>query len=131
MKISPESRNRYRYFLAIGTRWLDNDVYRIEKESKEWIDRVDAAQRDRLNTAIDAGKKALRSGAPDEIQKALEELTQAFSAAGAAVYQAQQGTKSEGAPPPGGEGAAPSGDKKKDDVVEADYEIVDESKNRE
>jgi acyl-CoA thioester hydrolase len=27
MKISRENRNRYRYFLAIGTRWIDNDVY--------------------------------------------------------------------------------------------------------
>jgi acyl-CoA thioester hydrolase len=27
MKISRENRNRYRYFLAIGTRWMDNDVY--------------------------------------------------------------------------------------------------------
>ena len=24
----PETRDRYAYFLAIGTRWMDNDVYR-------------------------------------------------------------------------------------------------------
>src|SRR5882672_8329760 len=24
---SPENRDRYRYMLAIGTRWMDNDVY--------------------------------------------------------------------------------------------------------
>lgn len=26
-RVSPEGRNRYRYFLAIATRWMDNDVY--------------------------------------------------------------------------------------------------------
>ena len=109
---------------------LDHDIYQIEKESKEWIEKVDASLRDRLNTAIDAGKKALRSGAPDEIQKALEELTQAFSAAGASVYQGAgaQAGQSGGGTPPGADGASPAGEQKKDDVVEADYEIVDEPK---
>jgi molecular chaperone DnaK len=109
---------------------LDHDIYQIEKESKEWIDKVDAAQRDRLNAAVDAGKKALRSGAPDEIQKALEELTQAFSAAGASIYQGAgaQAGKSDGGTPPGGDAGSPAGEQKKEDVVEADYEIVDEPK---
>ncbi len=25
---SPENRGRYRHFLALDTRWIDNDVYR-------------------------------------------------------------------------------------------------------
>src|SRR5205085_3691334 len=61
---------------------LDSMTYEVEKNVKEWGDRLPAANRDRLNAAIDAGKKALRSGAAAEIQKALEELTQAYSAAG-------------------------------------------------
>lgn len=27
-RVEPESRDRYRHFLAIATRWLDNDAYR-------------------------------------------------------------------------------------------------------
>ena len=109
---------------------LDHLVFQVEKESKEWIDRVEAAHRDRLNAAVDQAKKALRSGAGDEIQKALEELSQAYSAAGASLYQGAQGQGgSTGAGPeagaPGTE-AAPGA--KKEDVVEADYEIVDDSK---
>jgi molecular chaperone DnaK len=111
---------------------LDGMTYEVEKNSKEWADRLDAATRDRLNAAIDSAKKALRSGAASEIQKALEELTQAYTAAGASLTQAaqQQAGASQGAasgtPGEGGQGGE---EKKKDDVVEADYEIVDESKN--
>ena len=107
---------------------LDALTYDVEKNSKEWADRLDQANRDRLNAAIDAGKKALRSGAADEIKKALEELTQAYSAAGSSLYQgAKAGAGGAG---PGPDGAPPSeGEKeKKEDVVEADYEIVDEPK---
>jgi molecular chaperone DnaK len=108
---------------------LDALTYEVEKNTKEWADRLDQATKDRLNAGIDAAKQALRSGAAAEIQKALEELTQAYSAAGTALNQAAQAAgKSEGAPPPGGDSTA-GGEQKKEDVVEADYEIVDESKN--
>jgi molecular chaperone DnaK len=109
---------------------LDGLVYQVEKESKEWIDKVDASQRDRLNAAVDGAKKALRSGAAEEIRTALEELTQAYSAAGASLYQAAGRTTGEPAGGTEGAGAAgpEAGKKDKEDVVEADYEIVDEDK---
>jgi molecular chaperone DnaK len=111
---------------------LDGLVYQVERESKDWVDKVDASLRDRLNNAVDGAKKALRAGAAEEIRKALEELSQAYSAAGASLYQQTGGR-------PGGEatgeaGAQPGGpeaekkEKGKEDVVEADYEIVDEDK---
>jgi molecular chaperone DnaK len=76
---------------------------------------------------VDGAKKALRSGAAAEIKAALEELSQAYSAAGASLYQAAQAAGgSDGAAP----GAEAPKDEKKDDVVEADYEIVDDSKDK-
>ena len=111
---------------------LDALIYEVEKNSKEWADRLDSANRDRLNGAVDAGKQALRSGAPEEIKKALEGLTQAYSAAGSSLYQGAGAGAGAGAPggKSGGEaaGAQPDEKKKPDDVVEADYEIVDEPK---
>src|SRR3989442_1255194 len=105
---------------------LDALTYEVEKNSKEWAERLEQSHRDRLNAAIDAGKKALRSGAGAEIQKALEELTQAYSAAGSSLYQGAQ-AKGQDAGTAGGAGAAAGGEKqKKDDGVEADYEIVDD-----
>jgi molecular chaperone DnaK len=108
---------------------LDAMVYEVEKNMKEWADQLDNTHRDRLNEALDGAKKALRSGETSEIKSALEELSQAYSAAGASLYeaaQAQQPSDSEGE---GAEAEAAEGDAKPEDVVEADYEIVDDSKS--
>jgi hypothetical protein len=68
----------------------------------------------------------LRSGESGQITQALEDLSQAFSAAGASLYQeaqAQQAESPEGSDASGAESAA------EEEVVEADYEIVDDSKS--
>ncbi|MGH9261215.1 MAG: Hsp70 family protein, partial [Acidimicrobiales bacterium] len=70
---------------------LDTTVYEVEKNSKEWVDRLDASLKSRLDGALDKAKQALRGGNADEIGRALEELQQAFSAAGASVYAATRG----------------------------------------
>ena len=109
---------------------LDSLVYRVEKDSKEWADRLPADARSRLESAIEGGRQALRSGEAGAIRQALDELNTAYSAAGASLYQAA------GAGQPGAEGATadtagtgPQGDAAPpDDVVDADYEIVDEKK---
>ncbi|GIW52449.1 MAG: chaperone protein DnaK [Gemmatimonadales bacterium] len=103
---------------------LDALVYQVEKESKDWIDRLEASHKERLNAALEQAKQALRSGAAGEISKALEELSQAYSAAGASLYQAGKAEPAGAAP--GGDSGKGSG---KEDVVEADYEIVDENKS--
>ncbi|MBA3316546.1 MAG: molecular chaperone DnaK [Gemmatimonadales bacterium] len=109
---------------------LDSLVYRVEKDSKEWVDRLPAEAKTRLDSAIEAGKQALRTGDPEGIRKALDELNNAYSAAGASLYQAGE-TQSQGAEAgqPGQQDGAPEQPAAgQDDVVEADYEIVDESK---
>src|SRR6266849_4660807 len=110
---------------------LDTLVYEVEKSSKEWVDKLDAALKTRLDKAVEGAKQALRAGAADEISKALEELQQAYSAAGASMYTAQRGA---GAPPSGAEqpagGAEAGSAEKKDNVVDADYEIVDDDKKK-
>jgi molecular chaperone DnaK len=105
---------------------LDGLVYQVEKDSKEWKDRLETAPRERLDAAVEEGKQALRAGDADRIERALDELSQAFSAAGASIYQAGQQEQE----PTGTEGE-PEGTKEKEkdeEVVEADYEIVDEEK---
>jgi molecular chaperone DnaK len=109
---------------------LDSLVYRVEKDSKEWVDRLPADAKSRLDSAIEAGKQALRTGDPDAIRKALDELNNAYSAAGASLYQAGQAQdQGAGAGQPGQQGAPPEQPAgEQEDVVEADYEIVDENK---
>ncbi len=101
---------------------LDGLVYKVEKDSKEWVDRLAADAKERLDTAVEAGKEALRTGEPEKIRSALDELNVAYSAAGASLYQNAPSGDAEA--PAGGttEGGAP-----KDDAVEADYEIVDDA----
>src|SRR6266704_2884276 len=80
---------------------LDTLVYEVEKSSKDWLDK-----------AVEGAKQALRSGAGDEISKALEELQQAYSAAGASLYAAQRGAGAPGGgaeQPAGGEAGGPGG----------------------
>jgi molecular chaperone DnaK len=105
---------------------LDGLVYRVEKDSKDWVDRLPADAKSRLDGAVEAGRQALRAGDPAGIKTALNELNAAYSAAGASLYQ-QAGTATGGQEPPAG-GPAGTEEKPKEDVVEADYEIVDEEK---
>ena len=104
---------------------LDGLVYKVEKDSKEWVDRLAADAKTRLDAAVEAGKAALRTGETAGIKKALEELNAAYSAAGASLYQ--QGAPGGEAGSTGTAGEGPAGEKT-EDVVEADYEIVDDSK---
>ena len=109
---------------------LDSLTYEVEKNSKEWADRLSPDLKTRLDNAVDRARKALRGDDMSEIRSAQEELSNAFQEAGRSFYAQQQ----EASPPPAGEPAAgePAGagatSEKQDDVVEADYEIVDEGK---
>ena len=104
---------------------LDGLVYKVEKDSKEWVDRLPAEAKSRLDTAVETGKQALRTGETDGIRTALDELNAAYSAAGATLYQSEQGSSQAD-----GSSQAPADQPgtPQDDVVEADYEIVDEKK---
>src|SRR5437016_2119536 len=112
---------------------LDSMTYEVEKNVKEWGDRLPAEAKTKLDAGIERARKALRGDDMNEIKAAQEELNRVYSEAGQSFYaqsQSQPGTPPSGeaagtgagtSPPPG-----PGG--QKEDVVEADYEIVDEGK---
>jgi molecular chaperone DnaK len=114
---------------------LDSMTYEVEKNSQEWSDRLSEDMRNRLTAAVERARKALRADDMNEIRSAQEELTRVYSEAGQSLY-AQQGATAEGAPGAEAPGAGPQGagagagapGGRQDDVVEADYEIVDEEK---
>src|SRR3954464_4241142 len=84
---------------------LDSLVYRVEKDSKEWADRLPAEAKSRLDAALEGGRQALRTGETEGIRRALDELNQAYSAAGASLYQAAgTGSTGESGQPGGGTG---------------------------
>ncbi|MFN2563776.1 MAG: molecular chaperone DnaK [Gemmatimonadaceae bacterium] len=116
---------------------LDAMTYQVEKDSKEWVERLSPELKSRLEAAVERARKALRGDDLNEIRAAQEELSRAFSEAGQSFYAQAQGAGTPGGGTGGGptgapEAGAPAGAGttagRGDDVVEADYEIVDEGK---
>ncbi|HSG07151.1 MAG TPA: molecular chaperone DnaK [Longimicrobiales bacterium] len=112
---------------------LDSLVYQVEKDTGEWGDKVSEGTRTRLNEAVEKAKTALKGDDLQTISAARDELMQAFSAAGTEMYQsAAADAPSEGAedaaPDPSAAAEEPAAASADEDVVEADYEIVDENK---
>jgi molecular chaperone DnaK len=109
---------------------LDSMTYEVEKNVKEWGDKVSPETKAKIDAAIERARKALRGDDMNEIRSAQEELTKVFSEAGQAFYQqqGQAGAQPEAGQPAGATTGAESGAKPADDVVEADYEIVDDKK---
>ena len=106
---------------------------------KEWEDKLDESAKGNLTGALERARKALKEGNAGEIQSSLDNLQQAYSAAGAAIYQAQQaesGATADAGFSGGATGGAGFADDATaqatgaadEDVVEADYEIVEDEK---
>ncbi len=104
---------------------LDSQTYEVEKNVKEWGDKVPSELKTRIDTAIEEARKALRGDDLAAIRSAQEELSRAYSEAGQAFYQQQAASAGAEAP---ADGAAPTSEAKAEEVAEADYEIVDEKK---
>jgi molecular chaperone DnaK len=111
---------------------LDSMTYQVEKDSKDWGDKLSEDMKAKLESSIERSRKALRGDDLAEIKAAQEELSRTFAEAGQAFYAQNQqssdgGTPGSTGPTPGADAGQP-GAGKPEDVVEADYEIVDEPK---
>ena len=105
---------------------LDSMTYEVEKNAKEWSDKLPAGLKTKLDESVERARKALRGDDMNEIKAAQEELSKAFAEAGQSFYAQSQAAEAGAAAP---EGGAPGAEgEKPEDVVEADYEIVDDSK---
>jgi molecular chaperone DnaK len=115
---------------------LDSLVYQVEKDSGEWGDKVSEGTREHLNEAVGKAKEALKGDDTAITNQARDELMQAFSAAGQEMYQTQATeAESAGEGMPDMEDMSAAGETEEEEtpegeeeVVEADYEIVDEEK---
>jgi molecular chaperone DnaK len=107
---------------------LDSLTYEVEKNAKEWSDKLSAELKTKLETSVERSRKALRADDLDEIRSAQEELSRVYSEAGQSLYA--QGEQSEGttATDEAATASAQANPKGSDNVVDADYEIVDDEK---
>lgn len=94
----------------------DNQVYQTEKTLKDLGDKVTAAEKAEVESAIEKVKEALKGSDSAAIKATSEELTQHLYKLSSKVYEQQQQAEHAGAAPQQG---AP----KDDNVVDADYEI--------
>ncbi len=106
---------------------LDSLTYEVEKNVKEWGDKVPADTKAKVDAAVERARTALRGDDVAEIRSAQEELTRVFSEAGQTFY-AQQGAQGGDGQPQGDGQPAGGAESRQDDVVEADYEIVDDKR---
>jgi molecular chaperone DnaK len=132
---SHASEDRQRKEKVEARNQLDTLVYQVEKDTADWGDKVGGDLKARLDAALERGRKALKQDELGELNAAKDELMQAFSAAGQQFYQAQAAESAgagagadAGAQPPGAEVEEPVPGTADEDVVEADFEIVDEKK---
>jgi molecular chaperone DnaK len=103
-------------------------TYEVEKNVKEWGDKVSPEIKGRIDSAIERSRKALRGDDMTAIRAAQEELTKVFSEAGQSFYQQQAQDTSSQAPTDGAQAPSDGAQGQAEDVVEADYEIVDDKK---
>jgi molecular chaperone DnaK len=85
-----------------------------------------------VEEALENTRKKIADGTPDEINKAVDALTQASHKLAEAMYKASSsgpGPQGPGAgAAPGGDGAKPAEEKPKDNVVDAEFVDVDDKK---
>jgi molecular chaperone DnaK len=118
-----ESRNR-----------LDSLIYQTEKNIDEWKESLDDESKEKIEATLERGRQALKQDDQSEIQAATEEIQQTVQAAAQQIY-AKAGMGEQGEPGEAGfeagEAEAESGGGAEDeDVVEADYEIVEEADDK-
>ncbi len=111
----------------------DAMVYNIEKMLKDHGDKVSPEEKKKVEDAVEATKKVMSSGGSvEDINKAVDNLTQASHKLAEAMYKAADtppGAGAAGAGPTAGDaGAAGSGPNKQSDVVDAEFVDVDDKK---
>jgi len=116
---------------------LDSTIYQLEKTLRESGDKLPANIKSKAESAIADAKKDLESNDTARMKSAMEKL----SAVGGELYQEAQKAAQTSAGAGAGAGGAESGGaakaessgkktEKKADVVDADFEVVDEDKKK-
>ncbi len=102
----------------------DEVVYTTEKSLRELGDKVDPAEKASIEAALGEVKEALKGSDTQKIRSTMESLIQASHKLAEQVY-----AQTAGAGAPGGAAPGDSGDgQPEEEVIEADYEVVDEDK---
>lgn len=117
--------DRKRRELVEAKNAADQLIYSTEKTIKDLGDKVDPSEIEKANAAKEKVTAALATEDLEQIKAATDELTEVVQALSVKLYeQAAQGAEGEQGGPEGEAGGA----RGKDNVVDADYEVVNDDK---
>ena len=108
----------------------DSMVYETEKNLGEFGDKVDDASKEKVNAAVARVKQALEANNHAEIQSSTDELTQVWHEVSAQMYQQTAGADPGAAPGDPSGTADPTAEPEDSEVVDAEYEVVDEDEKK-
>jgi len=114
----------------------ENLAYQTEKLLKEQGDKIASDKKSKVDSAVSALKDAIKGGKTEEMKSRMEELNAAMQAVSSDLYSQAKtrrgATADAGKAPEGGDGSgkedATSAKKKDGDVIDADFEMVDDQK---
>jgi len=98
-------------------------LYQTEKSMSELGDKITPEEKEIINNKKDNLKKALESNNIEEIKSKLDELTKEFNKLAEKIYQQTANTQQQAQEPNESNPQA-------DDVVDADFEVVDDEESQ-
>ncbi len=105
----------------------DSLVFQVEKNIKEHGDKISPEDKSKIEADLKDLKEALEKNDAEAIKQKTQDLTQSSMKMGEAMYKDQQSTEAPGAEQPQQENKSDE-NKNEDDVIDADYEEVDDDK---
>ena len=99
-------------------------IYETEKSMKELEGTMSEDDKTRINEVKDELSKVLENGTVEQIKELTEKLTEEFHVISSKLYEQAQGAQ--GTQGGGEEGSSGEAEAGQDDVVDADYEVVED-----
>ncbi|NQT06451.1 MAG: molecular chaperone DnaK [Candidatus Omnitrophica bacterium] len=124
-----ESEDKKRRELVDARNQLDALIYSTEKSIKEYGDKVSADDKKKIESAVEKGKKVLSSDNATEIKNAQEEIQKSAHKLAEEMYKASAQKQQQAQAQAGAEGPKEA-DKKNEDIVDAEYKVEDEDKEK-
>jgi len=126
-----EAEDKKKRGLVEARNQLDTLIYAVEKSLKEYGNKVSSDEKKKIEDALAKAKGSLSSESEDEIKKSQEELTKASHKLAEEMYKEASKKQAQAAKDNAQGGKQKASEKKSDeDIVDADYKVEDEGKNK-
>ena len=101
----------------------DNLAYSAEKTLKDVASKVEASQKQKIESAIKDLRESIKTEDEKDMQQKMDALTSALHEISAKVYEQSAKQGEQPPPPPSGEEEKKKKGNKDDEIIDADYEV--------